>query len=146
MGRQQHRLRAIGQQVHKAAARANIQGRVGLIQQQQRHLHRQDGRQGGDALLTPAEMMRRPPLQAGQPHRGDRRPRLRLGLFVADSLVQRPKGYILQQRRHEELVVGVLESQPAAGAHVPAGAAAQLAPVHGNAPVEPDPPHHGQQQ
>jgi len=94
-----------------------IQPGGGLVQEQDPGLHGQHRCQRDQALLAPREFIGHPVGKTGQTQALQSRQGNLPGLGRGFPQVQRAEGHIFQNRRAEELVVGVLKEQPDLPAH-----------------------------
>ena len=116
VGHDQHRPVDAREQFHELPPRAGVQVGRGLVEHQQLRSHRQHGRDGDAATLALRQLVRRTVDRVIHAHGGECVGDPRLDLGPRQLHVERSKRHVLSHRRHEELVVRVLEHQPDASA------------------------------
>ena len=118
------------------AAVVGIQGGGGLIHENGRWLHGQDGGDGRHPLLSAGELVVVPVLERfqAQLRKGLVRPCLRL--LPGQAIVQRGKDQILIHGRHKHLVVGVLQHKAQLPPDLRQTALLQRSPIHQDLPLK----------
>ena len=99
-----------------ARGRVQIGGR--LVEQQDFRLHRQHAGERGSPALAGAQVVRRAVALPVETHLRQAAIHPGAHSLGVKSHVQRAEGYVLLDRRHEDLVVGILEEHADSLAHL----------------------------
>ena len=107
------------QQIHNLHRRRRIQRRRRLIRNQNLRPHRKNPRNRHTLPLTARQMMRRPPLIPGKPHRKQRIRHPPMHLLLGKMQIRRTKRHIRIHTRRKHLRIRILEHQPHRSPHPP---------------------------
>ncbi len=111
----EHRALERLEHLEQLSPRAGIEVGRRLVEHEQGRLHRQDGRDRHAPALAERELVRAAVCDVLHPHGAQRRSHAILEPRAGEPEVERPEGDVVAHRRHEELVVGILEDEADAG-------------------------------
>ena len=106
------------QDVGELAPRRRVEVRRRLVEHEDLGSHREHGRDGDPPALAEGQVVRRPVGEVAHPDAVERLDDARVELGAAQAEVGRPERHVVAHRRHEQLVVGVLEDDADPASHL----------------------------